>query len=166
MDARNHGKPASLGGRLRECPPHRAAPVAPPLFRCVAHPNSLATGLISVQHANRVGKNTSAGRLVQRNKEGGRRPDDIRGTECHADRNTSVRRLVQRNKEGGRRPDDIRGTECHADRNTSVRRLVQRNKEGGRRPDDIRGTECHAGVFRVTVEFERAHNPTQTLAPC
>ena len=165
MEDKNHGcgcgsgKPESWGGRLRECPPQRAAPVAPPLFRCVAHPNSLATGVI--RRLPEINVPDCAGFSFPCKA----RPP-AHSELCNGGRNAAGE---GKDKQAGAFIDRNRlSTQPanHANRNTLVWRLVQRNKEGGRRPDDIRATECRTEMFRVTAKLERAHNPTPTIAPC
>jgi hypothetical protein len=76
FDARREPRPP--GGQLRSCPPDRAAPVPPPLLRCVAHPTPSAAGRVGLRPradstACRIGP---VGRAAERSKGGGvgRRP--------------------------------------------------------------------------------------------
>src|SRR5438034_11672156 len=70
--------PRQPGGQLRSCPPARAAPVPPPLLRCVAQPTPSAAcrGDLRPRADSTVQKIESAGRAAERSKGGGagRRP--------------------------------------------------------------------------------------------
>src|SRR5438045_9486767 len=70
--------PRQPGGQLRSCPPCRAAPVPPPLLRCVAHPTPSAAdlGACPRRASSTVHKIESVGRAAERSKGGGvgRRP--------------------------------------------------------------------------------------------
>jgi hypothetical protein len=85
----NSKTPASAGRRrsgewLRECPPQRPSPTAPPLFRCATHPSVFGSDRCWCPwvYQHRACRIRSMGHSAQRHQGGGRRPGDSRGAEC------------------------------------------------------------------------------------
>jgi hypothetical protein len=66
-------EPREPGGQLRSCPPERAAPVPPPLLRCVAHPtpSAIRLGVLQPSTSSTAERIGSVGRAAERSKGGG-----------------------------------------------------------------------------------------------